>query len=183
VKEGTSFLDFLLSPWIGIIMVNRDSITYDEILRAYRNNIRWLGLSDSARNVMAFLLTENQWTGEPQSPEDIGKATGLARSSISAIMSQLIGLGLVESKVDTSEDVRGRRRTLHTVNRGLSGLILFGLRRLVVQLQDIVGELRATAGSTAKDDSKAQKILETSIVEAERFLRLLSGFSDQVIFL
>ena len=161
-------------------MVNRDSPTYDEMLRAYRNNIRWLGLSDSARNVMAYLLTESQWTGEPHSPEDIGNATGLARSSISAIMSQLIGLGLVESKIDTSDEVRGRRRTLHTVNRGLSGLVLFGLRRLVVQLQDIVGELKATKNSTL-DGSDALRILDNSIEEAERFLRILSGCSDQVL--
>ncbi|MHA1909827.1 MAG: helix-turn-helix domain-containing protein [Candidatus Thorarchaeota archaeon] len=166
---------------IGEEMTHRESIAYNELLRAYRNNLRWLGLSDSARNVLAFLLTEKQWTDQPQSPEDICNATGLARSSISAIMSQLTSLGFVESEIDTSEEVVGRRKTLHRVGKGLTGLILFGLRRLNVELQALVNDLSATISTTETKNHVAQNVLRISLEEAERNLQIISSCSEQVL--
>jgi DNA-binding transcriptional ArsR family regulator len=162
-------------------MAHRDTIGYTELNRAYRNSLRWLGLSDSARNVLAFLLTEQQWTANSQSPEDICKATGLARSSVSAIMSKLTGLGLIESEIDLSEEVVGRRRTLHKVGRGLSGLAIFGLRRLVVQLQDLAGELKAAQRVIDKKEHAAQNILRISVDDAELILQIVSTCSDDVL--
>ncbi|MFW9847638.1 MAG: hypothetical protein ACFFF4_00760 [Candidatus Thorarchaeota archaeon] len=161
-------------------MSSVDSLTYDEMLRAYRNNIRWLGLSDSERNVMALLLTEQQWSGDPLSPEDISNVTGLARSSISAITSKLVGLGLIESVIDYTSDTRGRRKTLYSVTRGLAGLVMFGIRRIVVQLQDIVSELKVATHS-ASDVPDSLKIVEKSMNEAVHFLKFLTKCSDQLI--
>ena len=162
-------------------MTHRDTMAYTELNRAYRNSLRWLGLSDSARNVLAFLLTEEQWTDNAQSPEDICNATGLARSSVSAIMSKLAGLGLIESEIDLSEEVIGRRRTLHKVGRGLSGLATFGLRRLVVQLQDLVGELKVVQSVIGKKEHAAQNVLRVSVKDAELILQIISACSNDVL--
>ena len=162
-------------------MTHKDSMIYHELIRAYRNNLRWIGVSDSARNVLAFLLAEDQWTDESQSPEDICNATGLARSSISAIMSRLIGLGLVESQIDPSDEVVGRRKHLHTVGRGLSGLVMFGLRRLVFQLQDLTAELKVAQGTVDKKDHAGREVLRLAIEEIDRNLKILTICTDNVM--
>ena len=162
-------------------MIHKDSAVYRELIRAYRNNLRWIGVSDSARNVLAFLLAENQWTDESQSPEDISNETGLARSSISSIMSQLTGLGLVESEIDPTDEVVGRRKNLHTVSKGLSGLVMFGLRRLVLQLQDLAEELKTILKTVDKKDHAGREVLRLAIEEIDRNLRILTISTSNVM--
>ncbi|MHA1948348.1 MAG: hypothetical protein ACXAAO_15850 [Candidatus Thorarchaeota archaeon] len=162
-------------------MVFKDSLGYDELRRTYRNNLGWLGLNDSEREVLSFLLVENQWTDNPQSPEDIANATGLARSTISAIMSKLIGLGLTETIMDISTgDVVGRRKNFYKVRRGLSGIIIFGVRRIVVELNNLVSDLNTSLNLLDKKDHGARDILRQSIDEAHSSLAVLIDCLEKI---
>ncbi|MFW9803636.1 MAG: hypothetical protein ACFFFC_13335, partial [Candidatus Thorarchaeota archaeon] len=121
-------------------MTNRDSISYVKFLRMCKKHLQWIGLSEAARDILSVLMADYYWSGHPSSPESLSAVTGYSRGSISVAISQLKSLGFIEGRVDTGQEGRGRRPTLYALSEGLSGLIMFGIRRLGIELEGILTE-------------------------------------------
>ncbi|MFX1270085.1 MAG: hypothetical protein ACFFAX_00275 [Promethearchaeota archaeon] len=155
-------------------MTNRDSITYVRFLRICKKHLQWIGLSEAARDILSVLLADYYWSGQALSPEEIASVTGYSRGSISVAISQLRSLGFIEGRVDTTQEGRGRRPTLYALSEGLSGLVMFGIRRLGVELEGILTEttaMRATLDSGEKDAVKALTKLEKEAIRIAEQIR------------
>ena len=124
-------------------MAERDSLAYEKLVRLCRRQLKWLGLSEASRDVLSMLLVESYWSGDSLTPEEICDATGFSRGSISVALSQLSGLGFIDGHSDPTQKGRGRKRTKYTISEGLSGLVVFGIRKLRVDLEGIITELAA----------------------------------------
>ncbi|MHA1902862.1 MAG: hypothetical protein ACXADL_03985 [Candidatus Thorarchaeota archaeon] len=154
-------------------MANRDSLSYSKFVRVCKRHLQWIGLSESARDLLAFLLVERYWSGGPLSPEELSTLSGYSRGSVSVAISQLRSLGFVESRVDMNQPGRGRRPTLYAITDGLSGLVMFGLRRLTVEVEGILSDLESMKIELDASDSKARKAIESLEAEAEHNLNQL----------
>lgn len=151
-------------------MVEVDFCNNGELSNIIKKHLRWVGLSESAQDVLAVLIVENYCTGKALSPEEICSITGFARSSISVIISQLEVLGFIVGRLDTEQKRQGRKRTLFHVTGGISGLALFGLRRLVVELKDLLDEIEAIKVGVASDNEASIRLL--SVLEEESAINL-----------
>jgi DNA-binding transcriptional regulator GbsR (MarR family) len=147
-------------------MTQRDSITYVKLTRICKKHLQWVGLPEAAKDILATLLVENYWSGEPLSPEDLSTIVGYSRGSISVALSQLRSLGFIESRIGMKNTGRGRRPTLFAVSEGLSGLVLFGVRRVGIEIEGILTELESLRSSTEPEDVEGQKALDLLEKEA-----------------
>lgn len=157
-------------------MSGKDSAAYERFVRICKKHLRWLGLSGASRDVLTVLLLENYWSGKPLSPEEICSLTGFSRSSVSVIISQLEVIGIVDGHIDSSQTGRGRRRTLYSVSGGLSSLTLFGIKRIAVELQDLIDDVE----SITPDDKKMKAVFTDLRDEASGNLTNLIGCAREV---
>ena len=157
-------------------LADRDSHTYLKLVRISKRHIQWIGLSEAAHDILAFLLVESYWTGGSLSPEELSSLAGYSRGSISVAISQLRSLGFIESRIDTTQSGRGRRATLYATTEGLSGLILFGIRRLTLELEGFLGELEAMSVSLGENETKARSALDS--LESEVNMNLIQLRKD-----
>ena len=84
-------------------MSNRDSLAYEKLVTLCRRQLKWLGLSDASRDVLALLLVESYWTGDALTPEEVCTSTGYSRGSISVALSQLSSLGFIDGHTDPKQ--------------------------------------------------------------------------------
>ena len=162
-------------------MTDRDSILYIKFLRICKKHLQWIGLSEAARDVLSVLLTEYYWSNEALSPEELATITGYSRGSISVAISQLRSLGFIETRIDTSQEGRGRRPTLYALSEGLSGLIMFGIRRLGVELEGILNEINAMQVTIDKGEKTAVKALTALSKEARRNAEQLREYTRTIL--
>ncbi|MFW9814015.1 MAG: hypothetical protein ACFFF9_16250, partial [Candidatus Thorarchaeota archaeon] len=135
----------------------------------------------AARDILSVLLTEYYWSSEALSPEELASITGYSRGSISVAISQLRSLGFIETRVDTKQEGRGRRPTLYALSEGLSGLIMFGIRRLGVELEGILNETNAMQISTDRDEKIAVEALAKLTREAKRNSEQLREYTRVIL--
>lgn len=162
-------------------MTDRDSVSYIKFLRICKKHLQWIGLSEAARDILSVLLTEYYWSSEALSPEELASITGYSRGSISVAISQLRSLGFIETRVDTTQEGRGRRPTLYALSEGLSGLIMFGIRRLGVELEGILNETNAMQISTDRDEKIAVEALAKLTREAKRNSEQLREYTRVIL--
>jgi DNA-binding transcriptional ArsR family regulator len=162
-------------------MTNRDSVSYIKFLRICKKHLQWIGLSEAARDILSVLLTEYYWSNEALSPEELASITGYSRGSISVAISQLRSLGFIETRVDTNQEGRGRRPTLYALSEGLSGLIMFGIRRLGVELEGILNETNAMQVSTDKSEKATVNALAKLTREAKRNADQLREYTRMIL--
>ncbi|MFW9808383.1 MAG: hypothetical protein ACFFE6_03290 [Candidatus Thorarchaeota archaeon] len=162
-------------------MTDRDSVSYIKFLRICKKHLQWIGLSEAARDILSVLLTEYYWSSEALSPEELASITGYSRGSISVAISQLRSLGFIETRVDTTQEGRGRRPTLYALSEGLSGLIMFGIRRLGVELEGILNETNAMQMSTDRDEKIAVEALAKLTREAKRNSEQLREYTRVIL--
>ncbi|MFW9891774.1 MAG: hypothetical protein ACFFFO_06210, partial [Candidatus Thorarchaeota archaeon] len=160
---------------------DRDSVSYIKFLRICKKHLQWIGLSEAARDILSVLLTEYYWSSEALSPEELASITGYSRGSISVAISQLRSLGFIETRVDTTQEGRGRRPTLYALSEGLSGLIMFGIRRLGVELEGILNETNAMQMSTDRDEKIAVEALAKLTREAKRNSEQLREYTRVIL--
>ncbi|MFW9800513.1 MAG: hypothetical protein ACFFD9_08755 [Candidatus Thorarchaeota archaeon] len=162
-------------------MTDRDSMTYNKLVRVCKRHLQWIGLSEAARDLLAVLLVENYWTSEPLSPEELSVITGYSRGSISVAVSQLRTLGFVESRLGPGERKRGRKPTFYALTEGLSGLVLFGVRRLGIELEGILSEIEAIKATLETDEKEARKALTTLEEEATRNANRIREYTRKIL--
>ncbi|MFW9849578.1 MAG: hypothetical protein ACFFF4_10565 [Candidatus Thorarchaeota archaeon] len=162
-------------------MVKRDSVAYTRLVALCRRQIGWLGLSEAARDTLALLLVEDYWSNEPLSPEEICSLTGYSRGSMSVVLSQLKSLGFIEGRTDVGQKGRGRRRVRYSMNQGLSGLVIFGLRKLRIDLEGLVGEMSAIEELLGSDEKSEKLIVLQLIDEATRNIAHLRDAVTQIL--
>ncbi|MHA2424255.1 MAG: hypothetical protein ACXAEF_05675 [Candidatus Thorarchaeota archaeon] len=146
-------------------MTYRDSISYLKTVRITKRHLNWVGLSESARDILAFLVTDRYWSNESLSHEELSTMTGYSRGSISGGITQLSSLGFIESKIDAKQESKGRRTTRYAVNDGLTGLIAFGIRRLSIELEGMINELGTVKMDVERKD--AQSLTALALLEDE----------------
>ena len=174
-------LSILIGQKVYIQMTDRDSLSYIKLVRICKKHLQWVGLSEAARDILAVLLTENYWTGDPISPEELSSITGYSRGSISVAISQLRSLGFIESRMDMSQEGRGRRPTLYTLSEGLSGLIMFGIRRLNIELEGMLTEIMTMKATIDSRDEVAVKALTALELEANSNADRLREFTRRIL--
>ncbi|MCK5264615.1 MAG: hypothetical protein KAR03_03325 [Candidatus Thorarchaeota archaeon] len=162
-------------------MTDRDSLSYIKLVRICKKHLQWVGLSEAARDILAVLLTENYWSGDPISPEVLSSITGYSRGSISVAISQLRSLGFIESRVDMKQEGRGRRPTLYTLSEGLSGLIMFGIRRLNIELEGMLTEIMTMKAMIDSQDEVAVNALTAMEREANSNADRLREFTRRIL--
>lgn len=162
-------------------MTDRDSVLYTRFLRICKKHLQWIGLSEAARDILSLLLTEYYWSHDALSPEEIASMTGYSRGSISVAISQLRSLGFIETRVDTTQEGRGRRPTLYALSEGLSGLIMFGIRRLGVELEGMLNETTALQMSIDTDEKAAVQALTALTKEAKRSAEQLREYTRTIL--
>ncbi|MFW9787750.1 MAG: hypothetical protein ACFFE2_10470 [Candidatus Thorarchaeota archaeon] len=162
-------------------MTNRDSVLYIKFLRICKKHLQWIGLSEAARDILSVLLTEYYWSNDALSPEELASITGYSRGSISVAISQLRSLGFTETRIDTSQEGRGRRPTLYALSEGLSGLIMFGIRRLGVELEGILNETNAMQVSVGEGEKDAIQALTALSKEARRNAEQLRDITRTIL--
>ena len=165
----------------GLLMGKRDSLAYDRMVKLTRRQLGWLGLSEASRDVLALLLVEDYWTGSPLSPEEICKMSGYSRGSMSVILSQLKSLGFIEGQTDSNQKGRGRRRVRYSMNGGLSGLVIFGIRKLRIDLEGLVGEMTAIEELLGKEEAAERDIIIQLIDEASRNVTHLRHVATKIL--
>ncbi|MCK5238129.1 MAG: hypothetical protein KAR33_01205 [Candidatus Thorarchaeota archaeon] len=161
-------------------MIGRDSMVYLRITRICKRHLHWVGLSEAARDVLATLLVEHYWSEEPISSEELALITGYSRGSISVAISQLRTLGFIESRIDTSHQGRGRKPTYYVLTEGLSGLVMFGVRRLSLELEGMLGEVEALKASVQDDDGRIRGTLSRLEDETAGNLERLRKYIRQI---
>ncbi|MFW9807464.1 MAG: hypothetical protein ACFFFK_12115 [Candidatus Thorarchaeota archaeon] len=162
-------------------MTDRDSVLYIKFLRICKKHLQWIGLSEAARDILSVLLAEYYWSSEAISPEELASVTGYSRGSISVAISQLRSLGFIETRIDTNQEGRGRRPTLYALSEGLSGLIMFGIRRLGVELEGILNETNAMQGTVDKNEKRAIDALAALTKEAKRNAEQLREYTRTIL--
>ena len=138
-------------------------------------------MSEAARDILSVLLTEYYWSNDALSPEELASITGYSRGSISVAISQLRSLGFIETRIDTSQEGRGRRPTLYALSEGLSGLIMFGIRRLGVELEGILNEVNAMQVSIDRGEKVALEALTSLSKEARRNAEQLREYTRTIL--
>ncbi|MFW9843756.1 MAG: hypothetical protein ACFFEV_04205 [Candidatus Thorarchaeota archaeon] len=156
-------------------------MAYKKLVTLCRRQLKWLGLSEASRDVLALLLVESYWTGESLTPEEISDETGFSRGSISVALSQLSGLGFIDGQTDPKQKGRGRKRTKFTISEGLSGLIVFGIRKLRIDLEGIISELAAIETIVDSSDDNATRVIRILEEEASRNLTNLRDAIQAVL--
>ncbi|MFW9919682.1 MAG: MarR family transcriptional regulator [Candidatus Thorarchaeota archaeon] len=162
-------------------MKERDSLAYDRLVKLCRRQLGWLGLSESSRDILALLLVEDYWTNEPLTPEEICDLTGYSRGSMSVILSQLKSLGFIEGQTDSGQKGRGRRRVMYSMNQGLSGLVLFGLRKLRIDLEGMLGEMIAIEEILGAEESDELEVVAQLIEEATKNIAHLREAGTKIL--
>ncbi|MHA1909797.1 MAG: hypothetical protein ACW98Y_21045 [Candidatus Thorarchaeota archaeon] len=162
-------------------MTYRDSISYLKTVRITKRHLNWVGLSESARDILAFLVTERYWSNESLSHEELSMMTGYSRGSISGGITQLNSLGFIESRIDAKQESKGRRTTRYAVNDGLTGLIAFGIRRLSIELEGMLNELGTVKMGVERKDNQSLTALALLEEEAKHNLEKLRKNSRELL--
>ncbi|MHA1959904.1 MAG: hypothetical protein ACW99U_06715 [Candidatus Thorarchaeota archaeon] len=162
-------------------MTDRDSIVYEKLVRVCRRHIQWIGLSEAARDILAVLLVENYWSGDPLSPEALSSITGYSRGSISVAVSQLRTLGFIETRMGPKQKGRGRPPTYYALTEGLSGLVMFGVRRLSVEIEGILTGVDAIKMALDVDEIEARRALVTLEQEATSITTKLREYTRKML--
>lgn len=162
-------------------MPRRDSLVYTKFSRICKKHLQWIGLSEAATDVLAVLLAEYYWSGKPLKSETLATITGYSRGSISAAISQLKSLAFIEGRVDTSQEGRGRRPTLYALSEGLSGLIMFGIRRLGIELEGLQNEIAALKLTIEPEKKNAVEAMDALSEEIKRNSEQLREYSRHIL--
>ncbi len=162
-------------------MVQHDSMAYRNLHRIIRKHLQWIGLSDAARDILSSLLVEFYWTHKPLSTDDLVELTGYSRGSISVAVSQLKSLGFIESRVITSHSGPGRRPVLYELTDGISGIVMFAVRRVSIELEGLLREIEGMRLSMDDSEFEERSSLAWLQKETERNLDHIRKYLRQII--
>ncbi|MHA1927342.1 MAG: hypothetical protein ACTSV2_02050 [Candidatus Thorarchaeota archaeon] len=161
-------------------MIVRDSALYLTLTRICKRHLHWIGLSEAARDILTTLLVEHYWSNEPMSAEELANITGYSRGSISVALSQLRTLDFIESRIVSGHQGRGRRPTHFALTKGLSGIVMFGVRRLSLELESMLGELEVLQDSSTEGDAPLRSRLKNLENETASNLDNLRKYIRQI---
>ncbi|MBD3159920.1 MAG: helix-turn-helix domain-containing protein [Candidatus Lokiarchaeota archaeon] len=137
-----------------------------------------IGLPDTAGIILTTLYTHRATSEKGLSIGEMSDDTGLSRSTVSQICSQLGTAGILTRRADTDHTGRGRRKMLYYPRVSLHHFLSLSIRRYVQDINRIRMKIEAVLSSEDQIESIENSILKLAKVEIEMFLSDFSQFSD-----
>lgn len=129
-----------------------------------------LGLQRSAGSVLASLYLSDFEAGERLSSKDISNSTGLSRSMVSMVLSQMQSLDIIDTHLDASKKGGGRRTMLFSLRMGIHDLLKMVIQKYIEQIHRILNDLEQTKNQITDTDDASPLVLDRVMSELVLFL-------------
>lgn len=144
--------------------------TYNQIIKVLQIGAEMLGLQRSVGSVLATFYATDFESGEKLSAKDVSEATGLSRSMISMVLSQLESLDIIDTYLDGSRKGGGRRTMLFTLRVGIHQLLKMGIKKHLEQVQRILNDLETLKDNIDTDELPSRMVIDRVLGELVLFL-------------
>ncbi len=129
-----------------------------------------LGLQRSAGSVLAALYLSDFESGGRMSSKEVSDVTGLSRSMISMVLSQLQSLDIIDTHLDVTKKQGGRRTMLYSLRMGVHDLLKLVIQKYLEQTQRILNDLEQVKSGLPESDMESPLILDRVMSELILFL-------------
>ncbi|MHA1637637.1 MAG: hypothetical protein ACTSUB_06430, partial [Candidatus Thorarchaeota archaeon] len=150
-------------------MQDVDKLIFNNIVETLEISNRSGRLKRPECAIIAALLIEKQSTNQPLSAGDLSEITGYSRSMISAGLSQLETLQIIEKNAGRNAGRKGRRRTTLALRKSMNELLLQGIMNSLNEFHRIEENVRQMQIESTRISATAKNLIDHFLREMEIF--------------
>ena len=148
--------------------------------RVFALSIQYLGIQQSATDILAILYLEKHMNESALSIKEIMRRTGLSLSSVSVLCTRLDAEGILEKRTDDSGIGRGRRKILYEFNMNLDDLFTLVLGKYIQEASRICRDIKSYQKQNSSKDVGFKVVLENLEAEICSFVTEHSRLSSEI---